>query len=133
LIAQLGGKASHAIGFALGIERLIDLLGAPERFDEAARPHAYLIQVGDEAARQGLLLAEQLRDALPNLRLVANCGGGNFKSQFKRADKSGAAFALILGEDEARSGLVGVKPLRQEGEQLSLAQAELASYLQPLL
>jgi len=133
LIAQLGGKASHAIGFALGVERLIDLLDRPERFDEAVRPHAYLIQVGEEAARQGSLLAEQLRDALPGLRLVGNCGGGSFKSQFKRADKSGADLALILGEDEARERLVGVKSLRQDGEQLSLKQSELAHYLQTVI
>jgi histidyl-tRNA synthetase len=133
LIAQLGGKASHAIGFALGVERLIDLLDTPERFDEAVRPHAYFIQVGEAAARQGAVLAEQLRDALPDLRLVNHCGGGSFKSQFKRADKSGADWALILGDDEARDGVIGLKPLRKEGEQLTLKQAELAAYLQSVL
>jgi len=133
LIAQLGGKASHAIGFALGVERLIDLLDNPERFDEALRPHAYLIQVGELAATQGSLLAEQLRDALPELRLLSHCGGGSFKSQFKRADKSGAELALILGEDEARELTIGVKSLRTDGEQHTLQQSELISYLQSKL
>ncbi len=133
LIAQLGGKASHAIGFALGMERLIDLLDEPQRFDGAVRPHAYLIQVGEEAERQGPDLAERLRDALPGLRLIGHCGGGSFKSQFKRADKSGADLALILGDDEARDRLIGVKALRKDGEQLTLKQSELTHYLQTLI
>ncbi|MFM8331356.1 MAG: histidine--tRNA ligase [Candidatus Methylumidiphilus sp.] len=133
LIAQLGGKASHAIGFALGMERLIDLLDDPARFDAATRPHAYFIRVGALAEQQGTVLAERLRDALPGLRLIGHCGGGSFKSQFKRADKSGAEWALILGDDEAQAERISVKPLRQEGEQITLAQSELASYLQSLL
>ena len=133
LIAQLGGKPSHAVGFALGMERLIDLLDNPERFDEAVRPHAYIIQVGELAEAQGRLLAEQLRDALPGLRLVGHCGGGSFKSQFKRADKSGAGLALILGEDEAREQSIGIKSLRTGDEQLTLKQSELIPYLQSKL
>jgi len=133
LIAQLGGKASHAVGFALGMERLIDLLDAPERFDKAARPHAYLIRVGELAERKGGLLAERLRDELPALRLLSHCGGGSFKSQFKRADKSGADLALILGDDEARDLVIGVKHLRKDGEQATLKQSELAHYLQSII
>ena len=133
LIAQLGGKASHAIGFALGVERLIDLLDDPARFDESVCPHAYLIRVGHLAERQGGLLAEQLRDALPELRLVVHCDGGSFKSQFKRADKSGAGLALILGEEEAKDATIGIKNLRKEGEQITLNQAELIPYLQSLI
>jgi len=133
LIAQLGGKDSYAVGFALGMERLIDLLDQPERFDEAARPHAYFIQVGGLAEAQGQRLAEQCRDALPGLRLIGHCGGGSFKSQFKRADKSGAALALILGEDEALGQTIGVKSLRTDGEQVTLKQSELIPYLQSKL
>ena len=133
LIAQLGGKASHAIGFALGVERLIDLLDDPARFDEAVCPHAYFIRVGSLAERIGGLLAEQLRDALPGLRLVVHCDGGSFKSQFKRADKSGAGLALILGEDEARELTIGIKNLRQDGEQIILKQSELIPYLQTII
>jgi histidyl-tRNA synthetase len=133
LIEQLGGKGSAATGFALGMERLIELLESPEKLDAAARPHAYLIRVGGEAERRGAALAEALRDALPNLRLVVNCGGGSFKSQFKRADKSGAAVALILGEDEVRDQLIGVKHLRTEEGQRTLAQSELIPFLQTLI
>lgn len=130
LIAQLGGKASHGIGFALGMERLIELLDEPAAFDEAARPHAYFIRVGTLAERKGALLAEHLRDALPGLRLVTHCGGGSFKSQFKRADRSGAELALILGDDEARDHTISVKPLRLQADQFTLKQSELVPYLQ---
>ncbi len=133
LIAQLGGKASHAIGFALGVERLIDLLDDPARFDEAISPHAYLIRVGSEAERIGGLLAEQLRDALPQLRLIVHCDGGSFKSQFKRADKSGAAYALILGDNEVQNLNIGVKNLRKESEQITLEHYQLIPYLQSLI
>ena len=133
LVAQLGGKASHAIGFALGMERLIDLLDDSARFDEAAYPHAYFIQVGSMAERNGVVLAEQLRDALPNLRLIVHCDGGSFKSQFKRADKSAAELALILGEDEVRDLTIGIKRLRKDGEQFTLKQSELIPYLQSLI
>jgi len=133
LVAQLGGKASHAIGFALGMERLIDLLDDSARFEEADCPHAYFIQVGSMAERNGVVLAEQLRDALPNLRLVVHCDGGSFKSQFKRADKSGAELALILGEDEVRDLTIGIKRLRKDGEQFTLKQSELIPYLQSLI
>jgi histidyl-tRNA synthetase len=130
LVEQLGGRGSSAIGFALGIERLIDLLGERADVQHAAQPHAYLIRVGDEAESRGAQLAEALRGELPDLRLVVHCGGGSFKSQFKRADKSGADYALILGHDEARDGTIGVKALRHEGEQETVDQSGLAAYLQ---
>ncbi|MGZ8217624.1 histidine--tRNA ligase [Methylomagnum sp.] len=133
LVEQLGGRDSTAVGFALGMERLIDLLDEPERFEAAANAHAYLISVGERAERAAIRLAENLRDALPNLRLQMNCGDGGFKNQFKRADKSGAQVALILGDDEARDQTVGVKPLRGDGAQTTLAQAELADYLRALI
>lgn len=133
LVEQLGGKDSAAVGFALGMERLIELLALPEDLARAGLPHGYLINLGQQAERQALLLAEQLRDALPELRLQVNCGGGSFKSQFKRADRSGALVALILGDDEARAGTVSVKLLRAEGEQRTLPQAELIPFLKTLL
>ena len=133
LIEQLGGKDSTAIGFALGMERLIDLLDAPERFDAATEPQAYLIAVGELAERKAAGLAERLRDALPQLRLQMNCGGGGFKSQFKRADKSGACVALILGDDEARDQRVSVKSLRAEDGQKTLPESELIAYLHTLI
>ncbi|MGI9213435.1 MAG: histidine--tRNA ligase [Methylococcaceae bacterium] len=134
LVAQLGGRDSTAIGFALGMERLIDLLDDAERHESALNPHAYLIRVGEAAEREGLRLAERLRDALPALRLIVNCGGGQFKSQFKRADKSGADVALILGESEVADGTIAVKPLRTEGgEQTLIPQSELINHLQHYL
>ena len=105
----------------------------PPEFEEAACPHAYFIRVGSMAELNGGLLAEQLRDALPNLRLVVHCDGGSFKSQFKRADKSGAGLALIIGEDEVRDLTIGIKSLRKDGEQSTLKQSELIPYLQSLI
>jgi histidyl-tRNA synthetase len=125
LIEQLGEKASHAIGFALGMERLLALLESCEL--PLPAPHAYLILAGEEVQRHGLSLAERLRDELPNLRLIVHCGGGGFKAQFRRADKSGARVALVLGDDEVRAGTVGVKPLREDGEQMTLPEGALLS------
>ena len=96
-------------------------------------PHAYLIMVGDPAVQQGFCLAESLRDALPQLRLLTHCGGGSFKSQFKRADKSGAQVALVLGEDELANQQVTLKYLRESRPQVSVTQSELADYLKPFV
>ncbi len=114
LVEQLGGRPTPAIGFALGIERLVELLG---QVDSGANPSvdAYLVALGDRAEIEALRLAERLRDRLPGLRLLVNCGGGSFKSQFKRADKSGARYALVLGEAELELGVVGLKDLRLTG------------------
>jgi histidyl-tRNA synthetase len=89
----------------------------------------YMVVVGEAAQREGLLLAERLRDQLPGYRVVVHCGGGGFKSQFKKADKSNARYALILGDDELANGVAGLKPLRGEGEQQQIKLAELASVL----
>jgi len=129
LVEQLGGRATTAAGFAMGIERLVALLEESGVAPPDHAPHVYLITVGDAAARAGMLLAEGLRDTLPGLRLLANTGGGSFKSQFKRADKSGAPYALVLGDEEAARGEIGLKPLRGEGEQEQLAQDALAEVL----
>lgn len=117
LVAQLGGRSVPAAGFALGIERLVSLMedagvSLPER-----APHLYFVAAGDEAQRMGPIWAEQLRDACAALRLQMNCGGGGFKSQMKRADKSGAAFALVLGDNEVAQHVVGVKSLRVDAPQ----------------
>jgi len=129
LVEQLGGRATPAIGFALGMERLVALI---EHLPEAGArpPHAYLVLAGSEAERGGLALADSLRDQLPRLRLLVNCGGGSFKSQLKRADKSGALLALILGEQEMDEGRVTVKPLRGEGEQQAMEQSQLVDFMQ---
>ncbi len=115
LVAQLGGKPTPACGFAMGVERLLALI------QEAGTPlvndplDAYVVNVGEAAARFALRAAERLRDA--GLKVALHCGGGSFKSQMKKADASGARFALIIGDDEAQAGEASVKPLRAEGEQ----------------
>ena len=130
LVEQLGGKATPAVGFAMGLERLVLLL---EALDVAPREifrttDVYLLAVGDCQAR-AFSLAEAVRDQLPSLRVQLHCGGGGFKGQMKKADKSGAEIALILGEDEEKSGEVTVKYLRQDSPQARVKQSELAGLL----
>lgn len=120
LVTQLGGKETPAVGFAMGIERLAVMMQEAELGGEDHYPDAYLVQVGEKATQQGIILAEQIREALPALRLITHCGGGSFKSQFKKADRSNAKFALILGDDEIENGEIGIKPLRGDGEQVML-------------
>ena len=128
LVEQLGGRSTPAVGFALGLERLVALLEQnPPRVPPVV--HAYLVAVGDEAQACALQVAEELRDAVPGLRLMCNCGGGNFKNQFKKADRSGAALALVLGAGEVERGTIQVKPLRGDGEQTEIALAEVPGYL----
>jgi histidyl-tRNA synthetase len=128
LVTQLGGRPTPAVGFAMGLERLVALLEAAAPAPEPALD-AYLVAVGAEAQREVLPLAERLRDAAPGLRLMSHCGGGSFKSQFKKADRSGARFAVVLGEAELARGVAGVKPLRGEGEQREVALDALADFL----
>jgi histidyl-tRNA synthetase len=130
LIELLGGRPSTAAGFAMGLERLVALLEDQALLPAPERPHAYLAMMGPEAERSGLLLAERLRGRLTGLRLVVNCGGGSFKSQLRRADRSGATVALILGASEVEREEVTVKPLRETGaEQQTLSQSDLVDYL----
>jgi len=134
LIEQLGGRAGHAAGFAMGMERLLALLEEEGNLPDQPRPHIYMVTFGDEAEQAGLVLSEKLRSQLPGLRLINNCGGGGFKAQMKRADKSQADFALILGEDELTNQSVSLKPLREAGaEQLSLNHDELIERLKQQL
>lgn len=130
LIEQLGGKPNHAVGFAMGMERLLALLETREDLPLPKPVDVYMILVGVNAEHAGIVLAERIRDALPHLRLQMNCGGGSFKSQFKKADKSGADYALILGDDEVLQNEVGIKFLRINEEQRTVAFAELIALLQ---
>ncbi|MBM3358914.1 MAG: histidine--tRNA ligase [Betaproteobacteria bacterium] len=115
LIEQIGAKPAPACGFAMGIERLLVLI--KEEVQVTARvPDVYLLRQGDRAERYGARVAELLRDA--GLAVVLHCGGGSFKAQMKKADASGARFAVIVGDDEAGAEVVSVKPLREVGEQL---------------
>ncbi len=129
LVEQLGGKPTPAVGFAMGLERLTALIDPEVVPMERFRPHVYMVRVGEQAQVAGHILAERLRDALPGLRLLMNAGAGSFKAQMKRADRSGAPLALILGDDEVANGTAGVKPLRDGGEQTSVAQDALAKHL----
>lgn len=129
LVSQLGGKGVTAIGFAIGIERLIALLEATNALPEIKGMDAYIVAVGEAAAKQAPILAEQLRDQIPDFKLITHCGGGSFKSQFKQADRSGARWTLILGEDEISQQVVSVKTMAT-GEQEMIAWDALADYLQ---
>jgi histidyl-tRNA synthetase len=135
LVEQLGGSNTPAIGFALGLERLIALLEAEQLLqnNEENQPHIYLMMVGNEALIKGLSLAEQLRNEFPQLRLQTHCGGGSFKNQFKKADKSGAKWALILGETELANQQISFKNLREEQPQLSFSYSDLINHLKSLL
>ena len=129
LVEQLGGRATPAVGFAIGLERIVALLEAQAGPVGLGDPHAYLAAFGAAAEAEALLLAERLRDRLPWLRLVMHCGGGGPKAQFKRADRSGAPYALVMGDAELERGVVGLKPLRGEGEQQQIPNEDIAAVL----
>ncbi len=131
MVEQLGGKHVPAIGFGLGIERLVLLLETLDLFPDtiSSTVDVYLTAVGPQAEQLALPLAEQLRDQLPELRLQLHCGGGSFKSQIKKADRSGARVALLLGEDESANGAIGIKFLREERDQEQVSQAQLSERL----
>ncbi|WP_284047056.1 histidine--tRNA ligase [Halomonas llamarensis] len=135
LVEQLGGKPTPAVGFALGIERLILLLETLELIPDEALGgcDVYLVPMDASTTATALTLAEQLRDALPELRLQLHCGGGSFKSRMKKADKSGAPYALLLGEDEQQAQQVTLKFLRDSREQQRIDQMELAATLRQFL
>ncbi|WP_295516716.1 histidine--tRNA ligase [uncultured Pseudomonas sp.] len=135
LITQFGGKPTPGVGFAMGVERLVLLLETLECLpSDLQRPaDLYLCAFGEAAELAGLRLAEQLRDARPDLRLLVNAGGGSFKSQFKKADKSGALWAMILGEDELAAQRVALKPLRGDAPQETVEFAALAARLDEIL
>ena len=131
----MGGRATPGVGFAMGIERLILMLETLGKIPEelSRQVDIYFCAFGEASELAALALAEQLRDVQPGLRLQVNAGGGSFKSQFKKADKSGALYALILGENELESQTIAIKPLRTDAEQKSVAWDALGSYLQSSL
>lgn len=133
LVTQLGGESTPAMGWALGQERIVELMRVQGMIAPAATPDVYFVIAGERAEAVGLGLAEQLRDALPGVRIETNCGGGSFKSQLKRADKSGARYAIILGESETERRLAGLKSLRVEQPQVELSWDALAPELKARL
>ena len=130
LVEQLGGKATPAVGFALGLERLVLLLQSLQLLPELpAQADIYLMALGEKAELAALSVAERLRSVLPTKRIMVHCGGGNLKKQIKRADKSGATVGLILGEDELARDEIAVKWLREDKPQQTILITELAKTL----
>jgi histidyl-tRNA synthetase len=133
LAEKLGGRATPAIGWAMGIERLVALYEASGGEPRVRAPDVYIVAVADVALARGFEIAEMLRDELPALQLELNLGGGSFKSQLKRADKSGARLALILGEEEVAQNVAGLKPLRSDEDQSNVAVNALPAVLRERL
>lgn len=132
LVQQLGGRETPAAGFAMGIERLLTLLeDAGKQVDNAA--DIFIILQGEKAQLEGLPLVEDIRNSLSGVCIQTNCGGGSFKSQMKKADKSGAKIALLLGEDELATNSISIKLLREKAEQKKIAQTELIETLSTIL
>lgn len=129
LVEQLGGKATAAVGFAMGIERLVLLLEAQGLVRQQPAADVYMALLGEAAELAGLAVSERLRDALPGLRVQMHCGGGNMKKQMKKADKSGATVAVILGADELAADALTVKPLRAETAQATLPFAQAVEWI----
>ncbi len=132
LVEQLGGRANHAIGFAMGMERLLLLIEQLDNVPVERTVDIYMIRVGADAEKAGMRLAEKIRNEIDGIKLQVNCGGGSFKSQFKKADKSGAEYALIIGDDEVSRGEVSLKPLRSNQEQKNMSQGEVIQLIKAL-
>ncbi len=133
LVEQLGGRSTPAIGWALGLERLLELYRVCGGADARQTPDLYLVAAGQGTLAPAFRLAEQLREERPQIKVEINLGGGSFKVQLKRADKSGARFALVLGEAELAAGTIGLKPLREAGEQRTVPWTDLTAALDPLM
>ncbi len=133
LVEQLGGASTPGIGWAMGQERIVMLLEKQGLGTARPHPQVYLVLAGESAEIPGFKIAERLRDAWPDLQLQINLGGGSFKTQFKRADKSGAQFALVLGEEEMARGVVALKDLRGDTAQEECAVDRISERLGVLL
>lgn len=129
LIEQLGGKPTPALGFALGLERTILLLQQRQDYAASTMMHAYFITDGEEAFQVALKLSDKLRDEISGIRIILHCGGGNISNQFKKADKSGACLAIVLGENELKTHTLTIKSLRENVPQQTIHQLEVANYL----
>ncbi|MGF1695113.1 histidine--tRNA ligase [Vibrio lamellibrachiae] len=132
LVEQLGGKATPAVGFAMGLERLVLMMETLELTQVRRSVDVYMVTAGEGTTMAGMKLAEQLREQVPGLRVMSHFGGGNFKKQFKRADKVGAAVALVLGENEVTSNKVVFKDL-SAGTQDTYSQTDVAAKLAELI
>ena len=132
LVEQLGGKATSAIGFALGVERILSLLEA-QQAQSAGTIDIYLVLLGQACEIKGMQLAEQIRDQCPEIKMITHCGGGSIKSQMKKADKSGAKIALILAEDELKNQQLTVKYLREKKQQRTVSFDELTKFIETIV
>jgi histidyl-tRNA synthetase len=137
LAEQLGGHPTPAIGFSIGLERLVELVISQEKQTVNSQIDIYLVLMGDNAIKFGLIVAEKIRNHFPLLQVITHCGGGSMKSQLKQADKSGAKWAVIIGEDEVSQEKVTLKSLREHQEQVLLTTPELLEWfkrnpMQPL-
>jgi histidyl-tRNA synthetase len=128
LVEQLGGKATPAIGFALGMERILALLESQQK-QPLQTVDIYMILIGAASEIKGLQISENIRDAVPGVKMITHCGGGSVKSQMKKADKSGAGIALIIAEDELENEQVTVKYLREKKEQETVSVDQLAAFI----
>ncbi|MCK0106273.1 histidine--tRNA ligase [Marinobacter sp. S0848L] len=135
LVQQLGGKPTVAVGFAMGLERLILLLETLNLVPDDVNNQAdvYVTAMGEQSVATAMAIANTLRNELPGKVVITHCGGGSFKSQMKKADRSGARYAVILGESEVANGTVGLKPLRDDQPQQEVSQTELAKVLASLV
>jgi histidyl-tRNA synthetase len=133
LITQLGGEATPAIGFAMGVERVVELVSQLPSQPQSAAADVYVVLNGERASLEGGRIVESLRDALPHRRFELNLGAGNFKAQFRRADRSRAALALIIGEDELARGMVALKHLRLEAGQTECPLTQLPAQIEAAL
>ena len=132
LVEDHGSSSTPAVGFAIGIERLLELINL-EKVTDNSIPHIYLLISGNKSKKRGLLLAEEIRDQEPFIKVLTNCGDGSLKSQFKKADKSSAEIAFILGEDELEKKQLTVKYLREEKPQITIKWNEISNFLNKTL
>ncbi len=129
LVEKLGGRPTPAVGWAMGIERFVALFEACGGEAPSTDADVYIVAVGDAALEHAFAMAESLRDTIEGIRVELNLGGGSFKSQLKRADRSNAEYAVVIGEQEVADRRVGVKPLRRDEDQVSVGFDELAATL----
>jgi len=133
LVEQLGGKPNSAAGFAMGCERLISMIIDQEQLQKTSTCDVFLVMRGEKTLRVAQRLAESLREQLPQLKLQVQTAGGSFKSQMRKADRSGAKLAMILGESEVEAGTIAIKHLRKEADQTEVAQKDVARQLTQML
>ena len=120
LIEKIGGKSTPAIGWAMGMERLVSLYEYSNEKINKISPHIYIAIDGDEAQKKAFQISEELRELNPKIRIQLNMGGGSFKSQLKRADKSNSNYAIIIGLDELKNDYLSLKSLRRNQEQVKI-------------